>query len=157
MNGEATKDIGNGLGEPAAEAMRDGELSGTGGSAGSGALSGEGEISGERGDGAPLGDGDELAPGAQNRAALSQLAGRTGNEVAAEAAALGGADGSLADAAGIGGPGGRTVGDSLGSEGRDIGSGTPGDRGELGGAGPLGQHGGAGPGGAASPGCDTRD
>ena len=138
MEGEATKDIGNGLGEPAAEAMRDGPLSGTGGSSGSGALSGEGQISGERGDDAPLGDGAKLAPGAQNLAAMGELAGRTGSEVAAEAAALGNAEGSLSDAAGTGGPGGRTIGESLGGAAGDIGSGTAGDRGELGGGVPPG-------------------
>jgi hypothetical protein len=123
-----------GLNERAFEPARDGELSGTGGSDGGGTIAGSGDPSGAATDRNHPGDEPDAIP----RAALGELAGRSGSEEAAEAAALGSADGALADAAGVGGPGGRTLGETPGGgAGRDIGSGTPGDRGELGGGDPI--------------------
>lgn len=73
-------------------------------------------------------------------------------EIVAEAAALG--SGPRPNGAASG----QTSGDALHSgAGRDVGSGTPGDKGELGGGAPLGQQGGVGPESAASPGGDSRD
>lgn len=80
--------------------------------------------------------GKDASANPHSISAIGQLAGRSGSEVAAEAAALGTADGSLADAAGLHAPGGTTMGDALRSPGRDIGSGTPRDKGELGGGDP---------------------
>jgi hypothetical protein len=61
----------------------------------------------------------------------------TDSEIVAEAAALGSADGALADAAGVGGGGNvTTMGEAIGSSAaRDVGSGTPGEKGDLGGGG----------------------
>ena len=113
---------------------------GTGGSSGGGTMAGAGQPSGgtldsQRGEaGAPAVDA-----GATPRP--DSLAGVTDNEIAAEAAALGSADGSLADAAsGADGAPGLTPagGETVGGAGRgEPGSGLGGDRGELGGGDPL--------------------
>jgi hypothetical protein len=92
-------------------------------------------------------------------AGAGSLAGLDGGGIAAEAASLGSADGTLADAA-VARQGGaeRLSGGSTGAEaihqgaGRgDVGSGTPGDKGDLGGGG-----GGTGTAGTASPGGEGR-
>ena len=141
---------GGGIGEPAAATATKEPLSGTGGSAGGGTVSGDAEPAGI--------NTDRSDPAEAPLECTGEAAGRTGDTVAAEAAALGSADGSLADAARAGGPAGRRMGDALdGGAGRDIGEGTPGDKGELGGGAALGQHGGTGPAGTGSPGGDTRD
>jgi len=125
---------GGGLNDAAlAPATDERGLSGTGGAEGGGTRSGAGEPTGGVADRV---SGGEAEADPQSIAALGQLAGRTGSEEAAEAAALGSADGSLADAAGQHPPGGTSMGDALRSPGRDVGSGTPGDRGELGGGDP---------------------
>lgn len=109
------KDQGGGLNDAAlASATDDRALSGTGGSEGGGTTAGAGEPSG--------GDADR--------------AGLPMPEEAAAAAALGPSDGSLADAEASRGPGGTTMGDALRGVGRDMGSGTPADRGDLGGGDP---------------------
>jgi hypothetical protein len=139
-------------------------LSGTGGADGGGASAGAGEPSGGATDraSARLPQDPAATHPESSRSAIGQLAARTQSEEAAEAAALGPADGSLADAArgalshDVAGEGTLTMGDALRSPGRDIGSGTPGDQSELGGGAPLGQEGGTGPSGAASPGGDGR-
>ena len=104
-------------------ALADGDdaMGGTGGSAGGGTLAGGGEPSGGR-----L-ERDAGLPEASN------------DEVAREAAALGPADGALADAAGVSGGSGTGLGEAVGSgAGRaDTGSGTPADRGGLGGSTPA--------------------
>ena len=106
---------GAGLNDAAiAPATDDRGLSGTGGSEGGGTTAGAGEPSG----------------GEADRGAIPVP------EEAAEPAALGPADGSLADAVAPRGPGGTTMGDALRGVGRDVGSGTPADRGELGGGDP---------------------
>jgi hypothetical protein len=111
---------------------------GTGGSSGGGTSAGAGSPTGgtldsQRGEAnAPVGE-----PHATPRP--DSLAGIADSEIAAEAAALGSADGSLADAAGLSGPGGSSMGEAIGGgAGRaEPGSGTPGDRGELGGGDPA--------------------
>jgi hypothetical protein len=142
---ERQPDIGNGLSE-AALPDHDGEdPGGAGGSSGGGTVAGRGEPSG-----GTLG-GDPAAP-------LLGLGGRD-SEVAAEAAALGDASGALADEAAKPQPGAeRLSGGTTGAEaigqgtGRAAtGSGTPGDKGDLGG-GDVGRS----PGGTASPGGDGR-
>ncbi|WP_205481106.1 hypothetical protein [Sphingomonas arenae] len=62
-----------------------------------------------------------------------ELAGTADQAIAREIAALGPADGSLADAAGTqGGASTDTIGDAIGAAaGMDVGSGTPGDTSEL--------------------------
>jgi hypothetical protein len=147
---------GGGLNDRAFAPATDESLSGTGGSSGGGALSGGGEISGadtDRQDDPLIGrDGRTLA-------ATGELAGTSDDQAARDAAALGGADGSLAEAAagGASGTGAPTMGDAVGGgAGRDVGGGTPGDRGELGGGAPLGRNGGTGPAGSGSPGGDSR-
>ena len=148
---------GGGLGDKAMEAATSEPLSGTGGSDGGGAIAGSGDSTGGRSDQSPGPIGQDAGTDEGGTIAASgRLAGQGGDEEATEAAALGAADGSLADAAQQRQPGGTTIGDALGSPGRDIGSGTPGDRGELGGGGPGGLGGGTGPAGTASPGGHSR-
>lgn len=108
-------------------------LAGTGGAAGGGTRAGEGEPSGEgTARDTELKDGDELAT-PDNVNAVGELAGRTGSEEAAEAAALGSDDelhGQIpALEYGEGDrPRGPTIGEALGSEaGTHVGSGTPPD------------------------------
>ena len=141
---------GDGLNEATlAPATDDRGLSGTGGAEGGGTIAGAGDPSG--------GDADldtAALPTDPSRSFRAQS--RNGPDASEEAAALGPADGALSDEATPKGQDGTTMGDALRSPGRDIGSGTPGDKGELGGGGPLGQHGGTGPAGAGSPGGDAR-
>src|SRR5437868_3862392 len=93
------------------------DLGGAGGSSGGGTIAGSGDPSG------------------------GTLGGTVGGGIAGEAAALGDADGSLADAASATEPGaerlsvGPTGGETFGAgAGRgEVGSGTPGDKGDLGG------------------------
>jgi hypothetical protein len=146
---------GGGLNDRAFAPATDEPLSGTGGSAGGGAISGAGEISGADTDRA---DDPLIGRDGRTLAATGELAGTSDEQAARDAAALGSADGSLADAAGVGsGAAAPTMGDAVGGgAGRDIGSGTPADRGELGGGAPFGQHGGSGPAGSSSPGGDSR-
>lgn len=96
------------------------------------AFAGSGQPSGGAADDAQFSNDHPLAsPG--------ELAGTADQAIAREIAALGPADGSLADAAGTdGGPlgsdaaGGDTIGDAVGAgAGMDVGSGTPGDTSEL--------------------------
>ncbi|MEA3009404.1 MAG: hypothetical protein QOJ91_1096 [Sphingomonadales bacterium] len=138
---ERQPDIGNGLGD-APLADHDGEdIGGAGGSSGGGTIAGRGEPSGGTLDGDP-------------GASLAGLAGKDA-EAAAEAAALGEGSGALADSAANARPGAERLGGGpLGAEsigqgvGRgEIGSGTPGDKGDLGG-GDVGRS----PGATASPG-----
>jgi hypothetical protein len=125
MAGEKDVPQGGGLGERAMEAATEKEnLSGTGGGAGGGTIAGSGD---------PTGPGVDV--GVTNPLEMPGVAGKDA-EIVAEASALGSADGALADAAGAGGGGGTTMGDAVGgSAGRDVGSGTPGDKGDLGGGG----------------------
>jgi hypothetical protein len=129
------------LGEQAGE-----DPGGTGGASGGGTVAGAGQPSGgtldsRRGEAnAPVHD-PEATPRPDS------LAGITDNEIAAEAAVLGSADGALADASGtrsavgLTPAGGETVGGGAGRG--EPGSGTPGDRSGLGGGDPLGAPGGA--------------
>jgi len=138
MAGERQEPHGDGLGERALEpATASDTLSGTGGGAGGGTSAGAGD---------PSGPG--ASAGITNPLGLPGIAEEDA-EIVSEASALGSSDGALADAAGIGGAGGPTMGEAVGSgPGRDIASGTPGDRGELGGGGAsLDQGGGTGPAG----------
>ena len=118
------------------------------------ALAGSGDPSGGPADDTEFSNRHPLAsPG--------ELAGTADQAIAREIEALGPADGSLADAAGVGGDAGAgtsTMGDAIGAAaGMDIGSGTPPDHGDLGGGGAsLEQGGGAGPAGSGSPGGDSR-
>lgn len=108
-------------------------LAGTGGAAGGGARAGEGEPSGEgTARDTSLKDGDELAT-PDNVDSAGELAGRSGSEKAAEAAALGSDDEehdkTPALEYGEGDrPRGPTIGEALGSgAGAHVGSGTPDD------------------------------
>ena len=90
-----------------------------------------------------------------------KTAGLLDDHIAAEAGALGSADGALADETAKRDPQspiGRTGAEALGGgSGRgETGSGTPADHGELGGGATLAQGGGTGPQGAGSPGSDGR-
>ena len=128
------------LGEQAGE-----DPGGAGGASGGGTMAGAGEPSGGTLDsshgqaGAPVGE-----PNATPRP--DSLAGIADDEIAAEAAALGSADGALADRTGTPGAigltpsGGETVGAGAGRG--EPGSGTGGDRSGLGGGDPLGAPGG---------------
>ena len=145
-----TRDIpqGGGLNERALEPAVDSEnMTGTGGGAGGGTIAGSGD---------PSGPG--TIAGITNPLAMPGIAGDREAEIVAEAAALGTADGALSDAVGVGGSAvATTMGDAIGSSaGRDVGSGTPGDKGELGGGGgSLGLSGGTGPQGSGAPGGNT--
>ena len=103
--------------------------------------------------------GTDMPSGGLLSGAGSTTAGLLNDHIAAEAGALGSEDGALADEAEdrqrVEAPVGRTGGEALGGgSGRgETGSGTPGDRGDLGGGGgALKQGGGTGPGGTARPG-----
>ncbi|HEX8514405.1 MAG TPA: hypothetical protein VF688_15020 [Allosphingosinicella sp.] len=138
---EGQPDIGNGLSEAALADHDPEDIGGAGGSSGGGTIAGRGEPSG-----GTLG-GTVGVPGGKD----------TG--IAAEAAALGDASGALADEAAKAQPGAeRLSGGGTGAEaigqgaGRgEIGSGTPGDKGDLGG-GDFGRS----PTGTASPGGEGR-
>lgn len=151
----------SGLNEAAGAPGRQEELGGAGGSSAGARFRAWASRRGapSTGGGALAGSPDENAvEDALVAAGADSLATQAGNEAAAEAAALGSADGSLADAArggrpsfpGAGPVGGETVG--TGSGRNEVASGTPEDRSETGGGGPLGQHGGPGPSGVRSPG-----
>ncbi len=122
------------------------DLAGSGGASGGGTVAGAGEPSG----------GTIDAGAGPGVSAVDPESGA----IAAEASALGSADGSLADQATSGATGaerssaGPTGAEAIGAGARrgDTGSGTPGDSSGLGGGGSLGQHGGTGPEGAARPG-----
>lgn len=109
---------------------------GTGGSATGAGQGAGGAIGGQRGQAGTPANDVEATPH------QGSLAARTNSEIAAEAGALGPADGSLADAAGLS-DGGRgsvaTMGESLGvGAGRGaVGEGARGERDELGGGDPL--------------------
>ena len=121
-------DIGNGLNEAVLADRDDDALGGTGGSSGGGTIAGSGDPAG--------GTLDE-----QRGVRMEHAGAAPGDaEIAEEAGALGPADGSLADALSGGRDpnAGASIGESLGGAGRaDAGSGTPGDRGELGGGDPM--------------------
>ena len=123
------RDSGGGLNEAALAGRGEEDPGGAGGGSDGGTMAGAGEPSGG------------LLSGAGGT-----TAGLIDDNIAAEAAALGPADGSLSDAEALGDGVGRAT----------TGSGTPRDRGETGGGGGLGQGGGTGPAGAASPGGDSR-
>lgn len=137
-------DIGNGLSNAVLPNHDDEDLGGAGGGAGGGTMAGAGEPSGGL------------------MGTTVTMSGINDENIAAEAAALGTADGSLADAASgsAGGVSSAPTGAEAigGGAGRGpAGSGTPGDHSELGGGGAsLGQGGGTGPSGTASPGGDSR-
>jgi hypothetical protein len=141
---ERRPDIGNGLNEAALVGRDQEDLGGAGGSSGGGTVAGRGEPSG-----GTLGGTDGRAAGL----------GGTDGGIAAEAAALGDAPGALADEAAkaqsgaehpSGGPtGAEAIGQGAGRG--EIGSGTPGDKGDLGG-GDVGRS----PSGTASPGGEGR-
>jgi hypothetical protein len=163
-----------GLGTKAMQPATKEPLGGTGGSTGGGTRAGEGEP-----------DGANTDQSAIPLAARRERGGMMDDEVAAEAAALGSADGTLADRAGLAGgiatPGNpeipgvtgdvddvvqgtesershTTMGEALGTgAGRHVGSGTPPGHAGLGGAAPLGFEGGPGPKGTRSPGGDRRE
>ena len=149
---------GGGLNERALEPATEEPLSGSGGAAGGGTLAGDGDPSGEDTDRpSPDGRASDASADGNSLARTGKAGGVTDSEEAAEAAALGPADGSLADAAGGGAAGAPNLGESLrGGAGRDIGSGTASDKSGLGGGGTAGQNGGGGPKGTASPGGDKR-
>jgi hypothetical protein len=156
-----TEDRGGGLSGFGVAEEKETPLAGTGGAAGGGTRAGEGQPSGEgtvRDKDLP--DGTTLAPAA-DVAAAGTLAGRSGDEAAKEAAALGTSgdhDKTPALEYGEGDrPRGPTMGEALGSgTGTHIGSGTR-EPPALGGAGPLGQEGGPGPAGTGSPGGNDAD
>ena len=139
---------GDGLNETTLAPTNDDRgLSGTGGAEGGGTIAGAGDPSGGETDLETAG-----LPTDPSRSFLAQSRnGPVASEEAAEAAALGSADGALSDEATPKGQGGTTMGDALRSPGRDIGSGTPGDKGDLGGGG-VGRS----PSGTASPGGEGR-
>jgi hypothetical protein len=118
-------DIGNGLNEATIAGHDEEPLGGTGGSSGGGTIAGSGDP-----------DGGTLE-GLRRETQMERVSASPDDaEIAAEAGALGSADGALADAAaGARDPAaGTSIGESLGTVGRaEAGSGTPGDRGELGG------------------------
>lgn len=124
------------LGEQAGE-----DPGGAGGASGGGTVAGAGQPSGGTLD---SGRGEAGASVGEPRATPrpDSLAGVADDEIAGEAAALGSADGALADAAGMRGAigltpsGGETVGGGAGRG--EPGSGVPGDRSGLGGGDPLG-------------------
>lgn len=92
-------------------------------------------------------------------ASPGELAGTAGEAIAAEIAALGPADGSLADAQSGqgGGPATNTMGDAIGAgAGMDVGAGSPPDHSGAGGGEPIGQQGYAAPTTSRSPGGDGR-
>lgn len=125
MSGE--KDVGNGLSERAMEAATENEnLNGTGGGAGGGTVAGSGD---------PTGPG--VNAGITIPLQMPGIAGEDSKAVS-EISALGSADGTLADLSGNGGSGGPTLGEAIGASAGsgDVGSGTPGDRGETGGGDP---------------------
>lgn len=115
---------------------------GAGGSSGGGAMAGAGQPAGGTLD-SRRGEGDAPVHDPQANPPRDSLAAIAGNEIAAEAAALGPADGSLADTAAASGlrqPVTSTDGQALGSGvGRSEGGvGVGGDQGDLGGGDPLG-------------------
>jgi hypothetical protein len=117
-------------------------LDGTGGSSGGGTIGGSGP------------GADDISGGTAGAAAHPGTPAATTGSIASDAAALGSADGSLADAARRSTPrnaltGAEAVGSGAGRG--EVGSGTPADTGELGGGG-----GGTGPAGTARPGGDSR-
>ena len=131
------------------------DVGGTGDSSGGGTRAGQGKPRG--------GMADRQAGGMLGAtpfgAGAGSLAGLDGGGIAAEAAALGAVDGSLADAAedresgAEQMSGGATGAEAIGPGARrgDIGSGTRGDSGDLGGGG-----GGTGSAGSTNPGGDNR-
>ncbi len=154
---------GGGLNEAALANIDDDEdLGGAGGSSGGGTIAGSGDPSGGTlaGTGGTTGGvaGDMLG-GETVLGARSGSLGAKDGAIAAEAAALGDASGSLADAAAAAEPGAeRLSAGPTGAEaihqgvGRgDAGSGTPGDKGDLGGVGLATNSGGAArPGGSGN-------
>src|SRR4051812_11019169 len=111
MNKEAQ---GGGLGDKPMQPATSEPLGGTGGSDGGGTIAGAGDPAGGRADRTSAHNMDDDATSGQGTiTAAGQLAGRSGQEEAIEAAALGAADGSLADAAGQHVPGNTTIGDAV--------------------------------------------
>jgi len=90
------------------------------------------------GSGDPSGQDDVQFSNEHPLSSPGELAGTADAAIAREMAALGPADGSLADAAGIGGDDpDHTIGDAIGAgAGMDLGSGSPEPQGELGGGDP---------------------
>lgn len=91
------------------------------------------------GSGDPSGKDDVQFSNEHPLASPGELAGTADAAIAREMAALGPADGSLADAAGVGTGDDQdhTIGDAVGAgAGMDIGSGSPEPQGELGGGDP---------------------
>ena len=131
------------------------DLGGTGDSSGGGTRAGRGEPPG----GTAVRQAGGMLGATPFGAGAGSLAGLDGGGIAAEAAALGAADGSLADAADDREPGaerlsaGPTGLEAIGQGARrgDVGSGTRGDSGDLGGGG-----GGTGSAGSTNPGGDNR-
>ena len=152
MMEQADQAPGGGLNEAAAVRATEEDVGSTGGSSGGGTISGRGEPSGgtlDRSGGTMPGMPQDAGQQALVAAGADSLSAQTGNQIASEAAALGAADGSIADAAGAGSAvpnGGPTAAEALGSGagGGNVGSGTPADRGDLGGGGAVGQHGATG-------------
>lgn len=155
---ERQPDIGNGLNEAVLADHDREDIGGAGGSSGGGTIAGRGEPSGGTlggTGGTQSGVPGELPGGASMMGAASASDGA----VAAEAAALGDASGALADEAAKAQPGAERLGGGptgaeaigQGAARGDIGSGTPGDKGDLGG-GDVGRS----PSGTASPGGEGR-
>jgi len=90
------------------------------------------------GSGDPSGQDDVEFSNEHPLSSPGELAGTADAAIAREMAALGPADGSLADAAGVGSDDpDHTMGDAIGAgAGMDLGSGTPEPQGELGGGDP---------------------
>lgn len=153
-------DATGGINEAALAGRDKEDLGGAGGSSGGGTIAGAGEPSGGTlgGTGGTQGGlpGDMLGGESVMGAGAGSLAGLDGGGIAAEAASYGPAHGSLADEAAEREPGaerlsgGPTGAEALGAgAGRGaIGSGTAGDKGDLGGGGAeKGTHATASPGG----------
>jgi hypothetical protein len=141
-----SRELGGGLNEAALAGANKEDLGGAGGSSGGGTIAGSGEPSGGtlHGGGQTSG-GIPVDAGAGPAALTGGVAALDPSGIAAEAAALGSADGTLADAAQrAAGYAPHTGGGPVGSEalgagaGRgDVGSGTARDRGDLGGGGSV--------------------
>jgi hypothetical protein len=139
-----SRELGGGLNEAVLAGANQEGLGGSGGSSGGGTIAGSGEPSGGTLQGGGQTSGAVPADAGAGPAALTGgVAALDPSGIAAEAAALGGADGTLADAAQrAAGQAPHIRGGPVGSEalgggaGRgDVGSGTPSDKGDLGGGG----------------------
>jgi hypothetical protein len=141
----SSRDLGGGLNEAALAGANKEDLGGSGGSSGGGTIAGSGEPSGGTLQGGQTIGGVSADAGPGPATLTGGVAALDPSGIAAEAAALGSVDGTLADAAQrAAGQAPHLGGGPVGSEalgagaGRgDVGSGTPSDRGDLGGGGSV--------------------